>query len=277
MATSTEGWLSPTLSDGLGNRLFQLAAATTAAEKYKKQLVLFLPRCYKASHSPSDQIPKLFPQIPIVETDSSQWHEIPEKSFATYEPFPPLPPTATQNIVLRGWRQSALYLPYKGFTPNWESALGASELRRIEGLIQEPACAAFLHVRLGDYRILPHHFVNLEGYWVQCLHSLQEEELVKRVYVFSNETEYTETNLVPFFRTVAPNLEFHIIRETSPVAALYAMSLVCGGAICANSTFSWWGAYFSAARSAGKQIYMPAKWGDFDTKDLYPDWATKIA
>jgi hypothetical protein len=271
-----QGWLSPTLSDGLGNRLFQLAAATTAADKYNKELVLFLPRCYKASHSSADQIPKLFPHIRIVETDSAEWHEIPEKSFATYEHFPPLPPNATQNIVLRGWRQSALYIPYKGITPNWESALGASEVRRIEGLIQEPATAAFLHVRLGDYRILPHHFVNLEKYWLECLHALQDDGLVKRVYVFSDETEYTEMNLVPFFRTVAPTLEFYMIRETGTVASLYAMSLVGGGAICANSTFSWWGAYFSAARRAGNPIYMPEKWGNFDTRDLYPVWARKI-
>ena len=271
-----EGWLSPTLSDGLGNRLFQLAAATTAADKYNKELVLFLPRCYKASHSPADQIPKLFPDIRIVETDSAQWHEIPEKSFATYEPFPDNLPATTQNIVLRGWRQSALYIPYKGITPNWESALGPNELRRLETLIQDPATAAFLHVRLGDYRILPHHFVNLERYWLECLQFLQDDGLVKRVYVFSDETEYTETNLLPFFRTVGPSLEFHMIRETDPVATLYTMSLMGGGAICANSTFSWWGAYFSAARRSGKAIYMPAKWGDFDTTDLYPVWAKKI-
>lgn len=271
-----QGWLSPTLSDGLGNRLFQLAAATTAADKYNKELVLFLPRCYKASHSSADQIFKLFPDIPIVETGTTKWHEITEKSVGRYEPFPPLPPTATQNIVLRGHRQSFSYFSSKEITPNWESALGANEVRRIKELIQEPATAAFLHVRLGDYRILPHHFVNLEKYWLECLRALQEDGRVKRVYVFSDETEYTETNLVPFFRAVAPTLEFHMICETVPVAALYAMSLIGGGAICANSTFSWWGAYFSAARKAGNPIYMPAKWGDFDTTDLYPVWSKKI-
>jgi hypothetical protein len=271
MENST-GWVSPFLSDGLGNRLFQVAAAMGAAEKYGLPLVFFLPRCNKASHTSPQLIWKLFPSVPIVEFANPTWKEIPEKDFSTYEA---LPDCEHKNIVVRGFRQSEKYFPSLPVTLDFLAALGSEEIKRLNGLFSHAHThtpkTAFLHIRLGDYRILPHHAVNLEQYWIKTLGALTGQ--FDRLLLFSDEPEFVQHTMLPFFQQFG-NAE--VIDEKDPVACLYLMSLCTAGAVCANSTFSWWGAYFSVARKNGAPIFMPKSWGDFTVKDIHPAWATVI-
>jgi hypothetical protein len=49
----------------------------------------------------------------------------------------------------------------------------------------------------------------------------------------------------------------------------------CAGAICANSSLSWLGAFFQ--KRAKGMVYMPSKWiNGKTTDDLYPSWATIV-
>jgi hypothetical protein len=101
----------------------------------------------------------------------------------------------------------------------------------------------FIHVRGGDYlnKGMEVHNINLTAYYNKCLELCQNEEFV----VFTNDKEYTNN--------IFGN-KFQIIDE-SEIDTLYLMSQ-CKGCICANSSFSWWGAYFNPNR----RIYMPSKW-----------------
>jgi len=275
MSAIATPWVSPCLSDGIGNRLFQVAAAMGAAEQYGRKLVFYLPRCYKAAHSSAKFVWTLFPSVPIVENDSATWIEITERNFATFEPFPSAP-DPQKNLVVRGFRQSQKYFPkLSDISVNFESCLGVDEIGHLDNLfrnLETPSeRIAFLHVRLGDYRILPHHYVNLEQYWIKALRSLSSS--VDKIIILSDESGYIEQVLLPFFEKFTPCKVFH---EQNPVSCLYLMSLCGGGAVCANSSFSWWGAYLSLARKHGAPIYMPSKWGDFEIRDLYPEWATVL-
>ena len=275
--SSSQQWISPNLSSGLGNRLFQVSAAMGAAEKYKRPLTFYLPRCHKSDHCPPDDIFKLFPSIPIVDSGFPKWHEITEKEFATYTPLPEIIPQDMPTVV-RGFRQTEKYFPTNGISPDFRSALGA----RYEEITStfttttssSAKTTAFLHIRLGDYRILPHHYVNLESYWITCLKSLKAERLL----IFSDEPDIVQQAFLPFFKQF-PIREIQVIQNKNPLENLYMMSLCGGGAICANSTFSWWGAYLSRERhrEQGNSIFMPAKWGAFSTPDLYPSWSTVIS
>jgi hypothetical protein len=60
------------------------------------------------------------------------------------------------------------------------------------------------------------------------------------------------------------------------------MSQCWGGAITANSTFSWWGAYFARMRSSNPSSYVafyPDTWGAGlpIPKNIIPPWGTKIS
>lgn len=268
-------WISPNLSDGLGNRLFQVAAALGAAEKYGRRIVFFLPRCYKASHCDMELIWKLFPSIPVLEFDQGSWHEISEKAFATFEDLPAEVPE-TCGIVLRGFRQSPKYFPASGeIKPDMSGALGSEETARLDRIFGRGEPTAFLHVRLGDYMILPHHQIDLVAYWQQSIQTIQDREKI-RLFVFSDEPDRVERELAPYFNAFGFK-EVKVIKESGPLQTLYLMSKCDSGCICANSTFSWWGAYLSRSKAIGAPILMPRSWGaGLEAPDIYPIWAQKI-
>jgi TusA-related sulfurtransferase len=197
-------------------------------------------------------------------------------SFAyLFYQYIPLGPKPTTNIVIKGARQSPKYFPVK-VEPDWESALGPSVRKRIEVLAGlDPSVrnnTYAIHIRLGDYRLLPHHQVDLANYYKKALDKVPEGA---RLHVFSDEPN----TCIRLFKTIAEErkLILSMAVTQSDVESLYEMTLCLGGTITANSTFSWWGAWF--AHQAG------AKWATFPSSmgagmpeptDFYPEWATVL-
>jgi hypothetical protein len=227
----------------------------------------------------------LFPNVPVLErevpaTDLVTLQE-PPRRFYEYLGLGAAPPYPTKPVLFRGFWQSPRYFPAAGLpAPNWEKALGGPAVRRwLErdaGLAEEGErrrCVA-LHVRLGDYRKLPHHQQDLGGYYANALTRLPRGA---RLHLFSDEPELCAATFASFCRQAG--LEFTVARVRSDVESLYEMSLCWGGTICANSTFSWWGAWFAHAASASQEgehwATMPDKWGagQPDPVDLFPSWA----
>ena len=97
----------------------------------------------------------------------------------------------------------------------------------------------FIHVRGGDY-LTWYGFVDLTNYYKKCLSMVNS-----KIVVFTNDLDYASKVLNHPFDCVVENEE----------DTLYLMSM-CKGCICANSTFSWWGAYLNPNR----QIFIPSKW-----------------
>jgi hypothetical protein len=72
------------------------------------------------------------------------------------------------------------------------------------------------------------------------------------------------------------DVEFHFVRDTIADWQQILLMSVCDHNIIANSTFSWWGAYFNA--NPGKVVCYPSVWFgpgvSHDTRDLCPaSWA----
>lgn len=259
-------WVAPHLTGGIGNRLFEFAAAAGLAEKWRCQVVFFLPRCRSTDHGPFDNIFKLFPNIPLVESAES-WTTLEESkdSMYRYLPFPDVPVTPA---VVHGYRQSGKYFPSQGIIPNFEAALGAEKAAMIRSKI--PSNAWFLHVRLGDYKILPHHQVDLKHYYQECLNQIPSRS---SLILFSDEPELCSEYFM--VEAGSRSLDFSVCTNNDELINLYMMSLCKGGAITANSTFSWWGAYFAKqdAPSTFKAFY-PSVWGQGmpPPVDLIPSW-----
>jgi hypothetical protein len=113
-------------------------------------------------------------------------------------------------------------------------------------LLRDPELArkTFIHVRGGDYKTIALHAIPLAAYYARCMDLTPLKEFV----VFTNDT--------PLAMSMFPG--FPIVTE-SEVDTLLLMSQ-CGACICANSSFSWWGAYLNPTRP----IYMPARWYNGD-------------
>ena len=263
-------WVAPHLTGGIGNRLFEYAAAAGLAEKWGCRAVFFLPRCRSTDHGPFENIFKLFPTVPIIESAES-WATLEElrDSMYRYIPFPEVPITPA---VVHGYRQSEKYFPAAGVIPDFEAALGADVAATIRSKIPEGAW--FLHVRLGDYKILPHHQVNLSGYYAECLNKVPRGT---PLILFSDEPEACSEYFM--IEAGSRSLDFSVCASKDELVNLYMMSLCGGGAITANSTFSWWGAYF-AHQNAGPtfQAFYPSVWGQGmpPPVDLIPCWGVCV-
>lgn len=284
----TTPWVSPALTSGLGNRLFQMAAAAGAAERWGRQLAFYVPAMTENPHGRTGTIFDLFPLVPVVEeppADAPFVLQEPPRRFYEYLGLGATAPHPAKPVLMRGFWQSPRYFPVVTMpTPDWGRALGGAAARRwLErdaGLAEEGERrrTVALHVRLGDYRKLPHHQQDLGAYFAAALGRI---DAGKRVHFFSDEPELC----AKFFEGVCARrgLQYTVARVRSDVESLYEMSLCWGGTVCANSTFSWWGAWFAhgAAAAAGGAHWatMPDRWGAGQPEpvDLFPEWAEIVA
>jgi hypothetical protein len=272
--SKVNSWVASKLQFGLGNRLFQLASAHTLSETWSVPLVFAMPYCVPSEHGDFNTIFKMFPNVEKV------WSAPPElaieqKSVFQYEPMPTMPPA--RKVLLKGMWQAAEYVS-DSFKPSWEAMGEKDALMKRWHLEtkQQRAKTAFIHVRLGDFKILPHHQVNLLSYIAVSMERFAEDT---RFLVFSDTMEEAKNYSVFNDRCV-------FVNELDEYNTLFLMSRCQAGAITANSTFSWWGAFFGrqAAVEEGLEYraYMPSKWmaegGAPDKTDaIYPPWATVVS
>lgn len=131
--------------------------------------------------------------------------------------------------------------------------------------------SAFLHIRHGDYLNLPYfHFIQPISYYSYCINELlRNKSDIEYIYVFSDDIEWVKS------QELFSKKKFIIIDSCGDeLEDITFMSLCKAGAICANSTFSWWGAFLGAYSERSK-IFVPKKWINLSHKieDLFPkDW-----
>ena len=263
-------WVAPRLSNGLGNRLFQLANAKNMADVWSMPLVFAMNYVLPSEHGDFESIFKMFPLIPKV------WKAEPQLciehngvSAFQYIPLPPNQPSDT--VLLKGSWIAAKYLP-ETLTPNWKFAIPEWEkLLNCWNLStkEQQDKTVFLHVRLGDYCILPHHHVPLLNYYVKTMAAFPEDT---RFLIFSDEIDKARACPAFFDKACV------FVTEQSELKSLYLMTM-CSGGITANSTFSYWGAYFGKQRVGDSyKCYMPERWmvTNEDTSDVYPPWASRV-
>ena len=116
-------------------------------------------------------------------------------------------------------------------------------------------------------------------YYLRCLQRLISDtgrDNWNILYFYEENNEDIVTQKIKTIKQSYPNLTFEAI---SPQYKDYEQLLImsnCQHNIIANSTFSWWGAYFNT--NVGHKTYHPSKWfgpaqGNKKIDDLFPpDW-----
>jgi hypothetical protein len=255
-------YVSVGISDGLGNRFFQVAAMLGYAEKYGHTPV-FVKSWIKedTSHPGPKDILAYFPNIPVIdETQFAEYFVIQEpwNEAFTYRELSYRP----MNVKLSGYFQSEKYFPsYRIQSPLIQKEKAKEKAKGKECI--------FLHVRRGDYLLdgLGHHKVHLLDYYKKCLTTVSHLS----VLVCSDDIAWCKENLPKLY------INKFIWCEGNNLETLQEMANCEYGGICANSTFSWWGAYFNESDS--KMVFMPGTWGYPPlppVRDLYPSNAIVI-
>ena len=283
--------LTCNLMGGLGNQLFQIFTVISYAIKYKhmfkfigaeelggdgctKRKTYWKTFLFKLSGFLMDE----YPHFDIV------WNE---QGF----PFKELPQDILSynnlDIIVRGYFQS-----YKYFQENYDiicRILNIAEKRLdiIEEVVDKFHSAQFLeksismHFRLGDYKKSPdyHPIMSPEYYKKSLQYIVDKLDYTPTVLYFCEDEDLETVNqTIQLLKNEFPVIEFE--RATNTLDDWQQMLLMscCNHNIIANSSFSWWGAYFNV--NPAKIVCYPSVWfgpkmSDVDVSDLFPDeWVT---
>jgi hypothetical protein len=258
------------LQGGLGNQMFQAAAAYAHARRNKARLVLNLDfsntRNQGRSVSAYRNTLFNFTHDPAACLRCTSVYKEPCFSFR------PIPHVPNQKLV--GYFQSEKYFARFGqalasrFRKQLKSAC-PNECRRVTHFLrdtkrQHRTQTVVVHVRRGDYLLRSDYHPPLSLDYYRAAQQLLEQH-------FAASLTYITVSDDPAFCREALPKEFHLSPFTDEISDL----LLCANAdhvIMANSSFSWWGAYLNP--NDQKTVIAPRQWfgplGPKDTDDLIP-------
>ena len=275
---------------GLGNQLFQIFTLISYSINSKKPFyfenkpIMWGER--KKYYWDTLLLNKLKGFIKTPLQQDQQQHIVYQEPFFHYAPIPHTKDN-TANIKLHGYFQS-----YKYFEEHKELIFKMINLKESQKQIKEKVKhissyenVVSLHFRVGDYAHQPqnHPLMPVE-YYEKALEQLIDDTNGKQDWIilyFCEENDLVYVN--EKIHTLKENMKFKELTfmkvpgQLDDWEQILLMSL-CEHHIIANSTFSWWGAYFRGVSPETpykiKMVYYPNKWfgsalGDKKMEDLF--------
>lgn len=276
------------LMGGLGNQLFQIFATIAYAIEHKHRFIFpfseklgqritywdtFLHNLktfttYNGRFNYTNEQLREFTKISEVEF---QYHKIervdPDKSFTLY-----------------GYFQSHKY--FEDYKDQIYRIIHLEEHKNniredFKQYLETDKHIVSMHFRLGDYKLLPnYHPILSENYYRQALEKIVERRQNIRVLYFCEKEDNSHvTNIINNLNNTYSEIEFIKVDDAVDDWKQMLLMSLCHDNIIANSSFSWWGAYFN--ENIEKNIYYPNIWFGYmlsylKTPDLYPDEWHKI-
>ena len=277
------------LNGGLGNQMFQYAAARRLAEHHKTFLKAFFVSTMAGDTKRQYDLGcfHLTPEFSV--TSLSRYEikiramigklipiegeQVTEKSFH----FDPAILSLPDGVTLNGYWQSEKY--FKDVEDLIRSDFEfKSPLTRKNAQIAKriKACNSIsLHIRRGDYAYDPktnafHGLINLD-YYHRALAYIESKSPQSKVFVFSDDIDWVRKSLK------LPKAEYIDWNQGNNSFKDMQLMSLCNYNIIANSSFSWWGAWLNS--NPKKIIIAPRQWfkdQTIDTKDLIPTGWIKL-
>ena len=284
--------LTCNLMGGLGNQLFQIFTVISHAIKYKHMFKFVGAKELGGDGSTKR---KTYWQSLLFKLSGFLMEEYPHFDIVWNEqgfPFKELPHDILSynnlTIIVRGYFQS-----YKYFQENFDvicRILNIAEKRLdiIEEVVKTHHSVSFLeksismHFRLGDYKNKQdYHPIMSHEYYKKSLQYITGKlDYTPNVLYFCEDEDLETVNeTIQLLKNEFPTIEFE--RATNALDDWQQMLLMscCNHNIIANSSFSWWGAYFNI--NPTKIVCYPSVWfgramSDVVVTDLFPDEWAKI-
>lgn len=265
-------YVLPVRKGGLGNQMFQVAAAIVYAKETNRRVLL--PEEFYNSHNVSNleysesifrdfihRINKPMDGNAIARILQSDFIQHPgEPGFEDWFPL-----DLSGNILLHGYFQNypplkpheaAIRQVYLSGLGNYRVQIGDSKMR------------VGIHIRRGDYLKPPYSDVlpvqPLDYYERALQHFLLNST---DFWIFSDDISWCKQQRL--FQDLPKKV---FVEEPNEVKSLAMMSTCLGGMICANSSFSWWGAFLGAYKERNCVI-VPKNWFKGGVGNLFPsEW-----
>ena len=143
-----------------------------------------------------------------------------------------------------------------------------------------------LHFRIGDYKHLQqHHPIVSITYYVDALKYICKKTNKNDwniIYFYEDQDREIVTQNIKDIECELPELTFTPVDTTIPDYEQILLMSHCQHNIIANSTFSWWGAYFNPTQTKIVTYPNPDRWfgpaqGNKKMDDLFPsDWVKVV-
>ena len=185
------------------------------------------------------------------------------------------------NIMLYGYFQS-----YKYFTNEFNTICNLIKVKELTvNALQKSGYNAnvlmnsvSMHFRIGDYKNIQqcHPLMDVNFYDDALRFILSKKTDVCTVLCFCEDDDIAQVvEMITFLKHKYPDI---IFERCFPLLEDWEQMLImslCGDNIIANSSFSWWGAFFNENKN--KIVCYPSKWFgpsiNHDTSDLFPpEW-----
>lgn len=248
------------LQGGLGNQMFQIAAASALAWRNEDEPIFDLERhdLPQQGRKAINYLDNIFRNVTFKENTSySETYNEPHFSYKEI--------AYTKNMCLKGYFQSEKYFKdcekeiKKMFKPSLQTKQYIEE-KYGKDLNKK---ATSIHIRRGDYITIPDfNPLCTPKYYAEAIKKLPKTDIYM---VFSDDKEWC--------KNIFKKGNFKIIEEEDYID-LYIMSM-CKNNIIANSSFSWWSAWLNS--NEHKKIAAPKNWFHsskeelYNTQDLIPD------
>jgi len=274
------------LMGGLGNQIFQIFATISYAIKSKQKFNLLNVKQLGSGKTTirytfwdtffSNLKPFLINEMPsninIIKEQNFEYNELPAMKLVY------------SDILLYGYFQS-----YKYFEENYTTICKLIGIEKMKNKLIEKLQinSIFLnntilnntismHFRIGDYKNIQHvHPLSTYEYYKSALTYIQNKESNKFNIIYFCENDDIDDVLTIVNQLIQdfPNFTFTKVDSSLDDWEQMLLMSCCYHNIIANSSFSWWGAYFNSNKD--KIVCYPSKWfGDSvnnNTKDLCPE------
>lgn len=263
-----EKGIFPVLVGGLGNQMFIMTAGYIISRRKGCPLYLTQNHNHYNQHNIlqidyKKTIFKFFGKhLEMSESEFREKNQYTECKMGGFHPWDP-------NTIQAGSYLNSYFQYYPPFAPFEEEIRYLYKKGLEEFITPLNTLSAFVHIRRGDYLANPNfHFIQPISYYEKGVELLLNQNPdIQHILVFSDDIEWVKQQ--PFFHG---NSLFTFIDEQHELKALALMSQCKGGAVCANSTFSWWGAFLGAYEMRNPVI-VPKRWINEPVYDLFPsEW-----
>ena len=271
------------LFGGLGNQLFQIF--TTIAYSIKSQNMFKLPNLKSLGPNRNTYWETFLLSLkPFLTNDFENVEEVIKETEFKFNSISVIN-LVNKNVSLLGYFQS-----YKYFEKEFNTICKVINLenqklniinktdfknRFIENTIS-------MHFRMGDYKHIQHiHPIMTYKYYEESLFYIKNiypKKIFNIIFFCEDEDIDAVMQTIERLKVEFPQYIFTRCDNTLPDWEQQLLMSCCNHNIIANSTFSWWGAYFNS--NTEKIVCYPSIWfgpaTNHDTSDLFPPNWIKI-